>query len=123
MISFLAWLGFLASLLVQIGSFLEWAPLGGYAFVLQVPCVLLFLLATWRAGLGTRKPTRNDCSGLAADLLVIFEPYCLIIFAFCLLAAHDKNNMMILLRMFSALWMDFFLIAAGLMATSRAYRR
>lgn len=117
MINFLAWVGFVASLLVQIGSFIESAPLGAAVMVLHLPCLLLYLLASSQAGIRTRKVTRADCAGAAADLLFFFEPYAFAVFAWGVFATHDKSlSLFVMLRMFSAVWMVFFLMSAGLMA-------
>lgn len=124
MIGLLGWAGFIASFLIHVGSFFEQDGKSAGFFLMQVPCILLFFLAHRYSGLGNRRATRSDCAGLAADLLILVEPYTFLIFAWGFFGTHSKAvEPVIALRMFSSMWMLFFLTSSGLMARRAAAQK
>lgn len=116
MISLLAWAGFVASFSIHIATFFQ-HKFPGAVFALHFLCILLTLAACSAAGLGNRKPTRADCAGVAADLLLLVEPYAILTFAWLFWSGQAKGDQEFLaLRIFSTVWMSLFLTSAGLMA-------
>lgn len=118
MISLLAWAGFVASFLIHVGTFFPYKMSSGIIFLGQGLCILLYLAASFLSGIGFRQAGRNDCAGVAADLLLIFEPYALLIFIWFFVGMSGPGTDELALRFFSCLWMNCCLTSAGLMARS-----
>lgn len=106
----LAWLGFLASLAMNIESHIGTVSLGFWGWFIQF--FLMLLIYTACLNKGRSKLYWSDCRGLAKKLLYLALPYLAFTFFHEMFLAKPEQGDTVM-RLASAFWIYCFLFTAG----------